>query len=390
MTNFKAYSYNSFDFYHSAGSFTWTKPSDIDDTKPILVHVWGAGGSGHDIYYGGSIPGHGGGGGGLAVKLIDVSNLNATETITIGGRSANSATQAGSSSFGSHCSASGGNSGVCETSNEGSNGGVDGTNNYGVGGKGSGGDVNRRGGTGGTGAYANGSENGGGGGGSAPAPYGYRDGFKGGNGHTLYASGGGGGIACQGQDADASSQGPAYTGGAGGGTMGGQAGRTQSPSTLYMAAPGPNGLIGTGGQPFPSYNFYYSYGGGVNKQSWQATGDFVLTANEIALYGGGGNPGQYWYNSSERGVTPAGNGGPGGGGGGLGKLTTTGSYQNAGHGGFLGGGGGSCNYSCPGHGGNAGGSGGVGYYTGTGTQKSADKRHPGGDGVVIIQYARLV
>ena len=114
MTNFKGYFYNTFDFYREAGTFTWTKPSDIDDSKPILVHVWGAGGTGHDAYYNSNTNCNGGGGGGLAVKLIDVSALGATETVTVGARSnngTNSQSQGGSSSFGSHCSATGGNGG---------------------------------------------------------------------------------------------------------------------------------------------------------------------------------------------------------------------------------------------------------------------------------------
>ena len=89
MTNFKGYFYNTFDFYREAGTFTWTKPSDIDDSKPILVHVWGAGGTGHDAYYNTNTYCNGGGGGGLAVKLIDVSALGATETVTVGARSNN-------------------------------------------------------------------------------------------------------------------------------------------------------------------------------------------------------------------------------------------------------------------------------------------------------------
>ena len=66
MTNFKGYFYNTFDFYREAGVFTWTKPSDIDDSKPILVHVWGAGGTGHDAYYNTNTYCNGGGGGGYS------------------------------------------------------------------------------------------------------------------------------------------------------------------------------------------------------------------------------------------------------------------------------------------------------------------------------------
>ena len=64
MANFHSYLYNVVDVYDRYGSFTWTKPSDIDDTKPILVHVWGAGGSGSDTYTGGASSQNASGGGG--------------------------------------------------------------------------------------------------------------------------------------------------------------------------------------------------------------------------------------------------------------------------------------------------------------------------------------
>ena len=379
MTNFKGCFYNTFDFYREAGSFTWTKPSDLDETKPILVHVWGAGGRGHDGYYAPATP-NGGGGGGLAVKLIDPSALASTETVTVGTRNGTSTGQGGTSSFGSHCSASGGNGGICETTNGGSNGGVDGAANYAIGGIGSGGDVNRRGGSGGTGYYSDTSNNGGGGGGSAPAPYGYRNGFKGGDGST-YAGGGGGGVGAEGEQGN-------YTGGAGGGTMSFPK-KSNSPSSTYQPGPGGNGLLGTGGAPTGAGYGYISQGGGVGKNSTQATGDFILTPNEIGLYGGGGNGHCYYYDSSERQVVPAGGGAPGGGGGGLGKYTSTGSYKGAGDGGFLGGGGGANNYNDSGNGGNAAGSGGIGYYN-QHQGRSTTEMNKAGHGVVIIQYARLV
>ena len=191
MANFKQYLFNEYDLYTKAGTYTWTKPSDIDESKPILVHVWGAGGAGGDRHST-NIYAHGGGGGGLAVKLIDVTSLGATETITIGQGSHSHTGIGGTSSFGGHCSATGGNSGYNNTANEGS------AAEYGVGGLGLQGDVNRRGGKGGTEYYSSTSNCGGGGGGSAPAPYGYRDGFKGGNASTFA---GGGGIGAQGNDA---------------------------------------------------------------------------------------------------------------------------------------------------------------------------------------------
>ena len=50
MANFNSYLYNEYRIYNRRGSFTWTKPSDIDESKPILVHAWGAGGMGDDYY----------------------------------------------------------------------------------------------------------------------------------------------------------------------------------------------------------------------------------------------------------------------------------------------------------------------------------------------------
>ena len=82
MANFQSYLYDHVDFITE--SCTWTKPSNINEEKPILVHVYGSGGTGGDKYNFGAITNNGGGGGGLAVKLIDVSSLGATETITIG------------------------------------------------------------------------------------------------------------------------------------------------------------------------------------------------------------------------------------------------------------------------------------------------------------------
>ena len=50
MANFKSYLYNEYKMYTKPGVHVWTKPADIDESKPILVHVWGAGGTGGDAY----------------------------------------------------------------------------------------------------------------------------------------------------------------------------------------------------------------------------------------------------------------------------------------------------------------------------------------------------
>ena len=376
MANFKSYSYNCYEIFRTQGTFTWTKPADLDGSKPILVHVWGAGGTGCS-YYTRTVAPNGGGGGGLAVKHITPASLGSTETITIGAPNNNSTTQSGTSSFGSHCSATGGNGGACQASNSGSNGGVAGVANYGVGGLGIGGDINRRGGTGGTGYYASTTNAGGGGGGSAPAPYGIRDGFAGGNGST-YASGGGGGIGGPGNNGN-------YTGGAGGGSMRRPAFSNSRPSN-YTPEPGGNGLFGPGGASGTVVNCYVSYGGATGRSGTPGRGDLLISPNEIYLGGGGGSAGMWHYESTLSRTIEGTAGGPGGGGGGCGGYDNSQyGYMSPGPGGMLGGGGGATTYAPTyGRGGNAGGGGGIGYYN-----YYPDGDAPGGAGLVILQYARL-
>jgi hypothetical protein len=98
-------------------SGTWTKPAGVSKIRVQLV------GSGHN----GSNGGYGGGAGGYSEKFIDVSAIT-TESVTVGSPGGNT------SSFGSHCSATGG------SSYSGAHGGY--------GGIGSGGDINIRGGGG--------------------------------------------------------------------------------------------------------------------------------------------------------------------------------------------------------------------------------------------------
>ena len=368
MANFHSYLYNVVDVYDCYGSFTWTKPSDIDEDKPILVHVWGAGGSGSDAYNGGSSSqaASGGGGGGLAVKLIDVSSLGSTETVTVGD-TANAAAQAGTSSFGAHCSASGGNGGRNSTTNQG-------ISAYQVGGMGVGGDVNKRGGTGGGGYYASTSNCGGGGGGSAPAPYGHSDGYQGGD-ASSYAGGGGAGIGGRGNNG-------VYVGGEGGSSMGISA-FSQSHSSYYACQPGASGLFGAGASASTRQLSYTTYGGTTARNGEPAQGTMILTPNAIHLGGGAGSSGCTGPISSGQSTGQCSSAGPGGGGGGVGSMSTN-SYMNPGNGGWLGGGGGGSSYAGAGFGGNAGGGGGNGYYA-----VSSTEPHNGGRGLVIIQYARV-
>jgi hypothetical protein len=90
-------------------SGTWTKPSGITKVK---VYVTGGGGGGMNLS---AMNTSSGGGGGTAIKLIDVSSIS-SETITIGSgglgvESGTPSSDGGTSSFGSYCSATGGQCG---------------------------------------------------------------------------------------------------------------------------------------------------------------------------------------------------------------------------------------------------------------------------------------
>jgi hypothetical protein len=109
-------------------SGTWSKPANL---KRIRVYVTGGGGAGK------SSAGGGGAGGGTAIKVIEAAALGSTETVTVGaGATDNTSGPAGTggtSSFGSHCSATGGGGGAATA----------GGGYYpGDGGTGSGGDLN--------------------------------------------------------------------------------------------------------------------------------------------------------------------------------------------------------------------------------------------------------
>ena len=125
----------SMNVYSTAGSHTWTKPTGI---KKIKVFVTGAGGGGMSGPNNDN-PGSSGGGGGTAIKIIDVTSISSVAvTVGAGGNGVTTSSGVrygnggGTSSFGSHCSATGGGAGYAGNDDR-----------YGgIGGVGSGGDIN--------------------------------------------------------------------------------------------------------------------------------------------------------------------------------------------------------------------------------------------------------
>lgn len=95
--------------YTTAGSYTWTKPAGL---KRVRVYVTGGGGGGGNTASNNESSG-GGASGGTAIKIIEAASLGSTETVTVGsaGAAGNPAATGGTSSFGSHCSATGGKGG---------------------------------------------------------------------------------------------------------------------------------------------------------------------------------------------------------------------------------------------------------------------------------------
>jgi hypothetical protein len=94
-------------------SATYTKPSGIAKIRVYITGAGGGGGGSKSSYTRSS--GCGGAAGGTAIKLLDASSITTVAvTIGTGGGGANSgnlASNGGASSFGSHCSATGGEGG---------------------------------------------------------------------------------------------------------------------------------------------------------------------------------------------------------------------------------------------------------------------------------------
>jgi hypothetical protein len=110
----------SFGEYRSTQVFTasgtYTKPAGLKRVKVTAVAGGGSGGSGPQSAANQTASGSGGGGGGTSIKTIDASSLGATETVTIGAGGVAAVAQGngnagGTTSFGAHCSATGGGPG---------------------------------------------------------------------------------------------------------------------------------------------------------------------------------------------------------------------------------------------------------------------------------------
>lgn len=133
----------------SGGSYTWTKPSGCNN---VLVYVTGGGGGAR--CNSNAYRGAGGGGGATAIKWItNIADNSVAVTVGAGGNEAYNGGRGatgGTSSFGSYCSATGGEGGQTDSPYEG-----------GIGGSATGGDINL---PGGGGEMAHGADREGGGG----------------------------------------------------------------------------------------------------------------------------------------------------------------------------------------------------------------------------------
>jgi hypothetical protein len=102
-------------YFTTAGSATYTTTGKTD-LKRLRVTCYGGGGGGSNASGGG-----GGGGGGAAVRVLDISEITSTVTVTVGaGGGVNAA--GGSSSFGAYVAATGGAAGAANTSAAGGSG----------------------------------------------------------------------------------------------------------------------------------------------------------------------------------------------------------------------------------------------------------------------------
>lgn len=206
-------------FQRFNASGTWTKPGGYNANSRVWIRCWGAGGSGaRDVNAGG------GGGGGYNERWMVLSELGATETVTIGaGGAAATGTPGnigGNSTFGSWLTAYGGGGGAGSSASNDAGGGGGGMFSAGAtGGSGTGGVP-------GTPRFAtDGVLQGAGGNANTAGQYGVYNGGGGGarqvGGASIYGGGGGGGSnAAAGANGGASVNGGAGGAGAANGSSG--------------------------------------------------------------------------------------------------------------------------------------------------------------------------
>jgi hypothetical protein len=119
-----AFAINVQEFTASGSGTPWTKPAGAAFSQIIVIGGGGAGGaSGGNFSMCSTIIGGGGGGGGAggtAILWKVASALGATETVTVGAA-------ASTSSFGTHCSGTGGTNGAAGGSSTGGAGGIGGS-----------------------------------------------------------------------------------------------------------------------------------------------------------------------------------------------------------------------------------------------------------------------
>lgn len=159
---------------------------------------------------------------------------------------------------------------------------------------------------------------------------------------------------------------------------------SNSQSSYYCNQPGASGLFGAGSNASGNYQAYTSYSGTSAESLQSAEGGLIIDPNNIYFGGGSGSGGVMYQQSTYQVEGKATSGGPGAGGGGAGKSSSYNYIQNGGNGGMLGGGGGTSAYSQGGYGGSAAGGGGVF------ARQYSNIAPQGGEGLVIVQYARLI
>jgi hypothetical protein len=128
--------------YASAGSPTWERPPNVTD---VLVYVTGGGGGGGAKTAGSARLGGAGAGGGTAILFV--SSVASSVTVTVGaagaaGDGSGAGGAGGTSSFGSHCTATGGGGGNNDGSATAAHGGIGADGNANLTGGGGGGNAN--------------------------------------------------------------------------------------------------------------------------------------------------------------------------------------------------------------------------------------------------------